>query len=294
MGQLFHPYINADGGVWLRGSFHGHCSESSRCASVSLHESVKWYRRAGADFVALTDHDVVTCLAEMRETYPELIMLEGFEYSSCENLLFVGEHVEALYQLPLGEALRRRDAGVLTVVCHPDPHAEGPEYWTLAKLADLGSWPDGIEVYNGHYGTPTARAHGRQPLGTQLWDEALSHGHRQWGYANDDSHDPEDLGNAWNMVYALRRSAAAVVQAARAGRCYGTTGLLLQQFRLDEDRMHIELDAPARGAFIGPGGTVLAESTGAAFDYRVGAEEYVRFQAHGEGGRIFLQPAFRQ
>jgi hypothetical protein len=290
-GTLVHPYTDLTG-RWFRGSFHGHCSESSGCASVPLHDSVRWYAAAGADFSAVTDHDRVTPLAEMRRMYPGLVLLEGFEYSSCENMLFAGGRVGELYRFPLSQALRRRGEDVLTVVCHPRPSADGREYWTLGKLIALGSLPDGIEIYNGHYGTPTARSHGRQPLGTGLWDEVLGAGHRLWGYANDDSHDPEDLGNAWNMVCAGERTADAIVRAARAGRTYATTGLLLHGLGVAGRHLRIELTAPAGGRFIGPGGAVLWEGIGTVFEYEVRTEAHVRFEAEGTAGRIFLQPVF--
>lgn len=104
--DLIHPYDDCTG-QWVRGSFHGHCSESSRCASVPLVESVRWYHGVGAAFLAVTDHDRITDLTEMRRMFPNLVLLEGFEYSSCENLVFAGPHVESLHELPLGEALKR-------------------------------------------------------------------------------------------------------------------------------------------------------------------------------------------
>ncbi|MFH1570769.1 MAG: hypothetical protein ABIL09_22445, partial [Gemmatimonadota bacterium] len=296
-GRLWHPCAAASG-VWVRGSFHGHCRESSRCATVPLAAGVAEYRRLGAAFIAVTDHDRVTDLAALRQEYPDIIFLEGFEYSTRENMAFVGEQVPPLYELPLEEALCRAGDAIVTIACHPRPHAAGPEYWSLEKLSELGTWPDGIEVYNGHYGTEVALSHGRQPLGTHLWDEALTAGRRLWGYANDDFHDPEDLGNAWNMVHveatagATSVTAAALVQAAKAGRCYGTTGLLLRGFEVEGERLSIELAAPAQGAFIGPGGRALCRGEGTRFEYRHQGEPHVRFEAEGGAGRIFLQPAF--
>ena len=56
----------------------------------------------------------------------------------------------------------------------------------------------------------------------------------------------------------------------------------------------MEVDAPCAGAFVGPGGRILAKGEGTRFAYRAGAEDYVRFEAEGEAGRIFLQPMFRR
>ena len=54
----------------------------------------------------------------------------------------------------------------------------------------------------------------------------------------------------------------------------------------------VEVDAPCAGAFVGPGGRTLAKGEGTRFTYRAGAEDYVRFEAEGKTGRIFLQPMF--
>jgi len=289
---MWHPCQDS-AGTWVRGSFHGHCCESSRCSSVPLVDGLRQYRDIGAVFTAVTDHDVVTDLTEMRRLFPDLILLEGFEYSSRENVAFVGQTVPRLYELPLEQALTRSGDAIVTIVCHPRPHAAGPEYWTLEKLQELGVWPDGIEAYNGHYGTEVALSHGRQPLGTALWDEVLTAGQRLWGFADDDFHDPEDFGNAWNMVQVGEVAAVDIVSAARSGRCYATTGLLLSRLEVDDGGMRVELEAPARGVYVGPGGQVLGSGEGRRFAHAFAGEEYVRFEAEGEAGRIFLQPAFR-
>lgn len=290
--KLNNPYAGPQR-RWIRGSVHGHCSENSACASVPLAESVRRYWELGVGFVTLTDHDVVTDLAAIRARYPELAFLHGFEYSTRENIVFVGPEVEPLFKLPLEEALQRAGA-LLTVVCHPQPYASGREYWTLAKLAALGTWPDGIEVYNGHYGIPSALAQGRWPLYTPIWDELLSAGHRLWGFANDDFHDPEDFDNAFNMALVEEATPRGVVAAAKQGRSYASTGLLLKAVTVEEDQIFVETDAPCQGLFIGPGGEQLTKGEGTRFAYRAGSEAYVRFQAEGQTGRLFLQPMFRE
>ncbi|MGY8826741.1 MAG: PHP domain-containing protein [Candidatus Latescibacterota bacterium] len=288
MSPRHNPYAKPTG-TWLRGSFHGHCDENSRCASVPLAESVRQYSDVGAGFVALTDHDIVTDLRDMAAAYPHLIFLEGFEYSSRENVLFAGPQVDPLYELSIEDAIAK--AGhLLTVVCHPRPHADGRDYWTRAMLEELGVWPDGIEVYNGHYGTEAATAVGRQPLYSAFWDELLTAGHRLWGYADDDFHDPSDFDNAFNMVLVEEKTAAAVVRAAKAGRSYASTGLLLESVTEDAGRIEIRVDAACKGAFVGPEGRVLSEGEGTQFKYSAGDEAYVRFEGQGATGRIFLQP----
>ena len=61
----------------------------------------------------------------------------------------------------------------------------------------------------------------------------------------------------------------------------------------DAGRIAVEVDAPCRGAFVGPGGERLATGEGTRFAYAAGDEAYVRFEGEGATGRIFLQPMFR-
>ncbi len=291
IARLENPYQNGRG-QWIRGSFHGHCSEHSACASVPLEEGVKLYWEVGAGFVALTDHDMVTDLSEVQTCYESLVFLHGFEYSTRENVIFVGPEIGPLYQRPLEEALAAAGE-LLTVVCHPQPNGSAREYWTLDKLAALGVWPDGVEVYNGHYGIERALAMGRWPLYADFWDELLTAGNRIWGFANDDFHDCEDFDNAFNMVLVEEKTPQAVIAAAKRGCCYASTGLLLQSVEEEHGRIRVEVDVPCKGAFIGPGGERLAAAESTVFEYTVGEEAYVRFEGEGATGRIFLQPMFR-
>ena len=57
--ELENPYRNLNG-TWIRGSFHGHCSEHSACASVPLVDSVRKYNELDVGVITLTDHDTVT------------------------------------------------------------------------------------------------------------------------------------------------------------------------------------------------------------------------------------------
>jgi hypothetical protein len=288
--SISNSYQNLDG-EWLRGNFHGHSAWASRCASVRLRDAVRRYLALGAAFTSFTDHDRVTSLARARARAPDILLLQGFEHSSGANLVFLGERVMPLHRLPLDEAMRAAD-GLLTFACHPRPR-RGEEHWTLERLKALPRLPDGVEVYNGHYGVPRMTAKGCVPLYADFWDEALTAGLRLWGFANDDSHNPADFGNAWNMVCARARSAAEIFAAARAGRFYATTGLLPEEIRGEGAHLAVRFAEPVTGRFVGPGGRVLAEAENRLFEHRLGAERYARFEAEHDGRLLFLQPVFR-
>ena len=288
--RLLNPYQNPSG-QWWRGNFHGHTAEHSPCATVPLAAAIGKYRGVGARFMAVTDHDHVSDLSAVRLLFPDMVLLEGFEYSSCENVLFVGDKVPDLFDWPLNEAIAAATA-LLTIVAHPEPQP-GSGYWTYEKVMFLDLLPDGVEIYNGHYGTPAMRALGNQPQYTQFWDELLTAGHRVWGFANDDSHEPPDFDNAFNMVLVDEPTPAGVVAAAKRGRCYGSTGLLLKDLTVNGGQIRVTVSGSATGRFVGPGGRVLATAKGTAFSFSSRGEAYVRFEAEGRQGMLFLQPMFR-
>ncbi|MFH1730150.1 MAG: hypothetical protein ABIF82_00685 [Planctomycetota bacterium] len=288
--QLDNPYRDASG-KWIRGSFHGHCSEHSGCSSVPLAESVRRYHELGVGFVAVTDHDWVTDLAAMRAAYPALVFLEGFEYSRGENVAFVGPGAANVLELPLKKAMAAA-GDLLTILCHPRP-VPGGDYWTLRKINRLmRRMPDGIEVYNGHYGVPQMIAAGRRPLYSGFWDELLTAGRRVWGFANDDFHDPADFDNAFNMVLVDDATAASIIGAAKRGRSYASTGLLLDRIDESAGRIVVATAGPCIGRFIGPGGRVLSQCEGTRFEHTHAGEAYVRFEAEAGQRRLFLQPMF--
>ncbi len=288
--SLITPYDNLPG-TWVRGNLHGHSREHSPCASVPLLEGAARYHKAGARFMAVTDHDHVTDLSALRARYPDMVFLQGFEFSSTENMLFVGQDVPPLYRLPIQNAIAGAD-GLLTVVCHPRPNNHSL-YWTADMIRGLAPQPVGMEVYNGHYSRPLPSAVDTNPLYTDIWDDLLTGGMRLWGFANDDFHDPPDFGKAYTMVAVDELSAEGVLSALKAGRCYASTGLLVDSIGVDGLTVSVRLAAPARGRFIGPEGKVLSEAEGIAFSHRCSTEAYVRFEAEGKKGRVFLQPFFR-
>jgi hypothetical protein len=278
-------------GVWLRGSIHGHSSEHSGCSSVPLADGIARYHDAGAGFLAVTDHDHVSDLGPARARYPDLVVLEGFEHSRAENVLFVGERVPPLHRLAMDEALAAAD-GLLTVICHPRPRA-ADDYWTVDRVMALSPRPTGIEIYNGHYRPGHVLWKHTSPLYTATWDALLSRGARFWGYANDDFHDPQDFGRAWNMAWVESATPAGVMSALRSGRCYGTTGLLAESIVVEGEVIRVRLAAAAEGRFIGPEGRVLARSQGTDFTWRHDAVGYARFEAQVGTETLWTQPFFR-
>jgi hypothetical protein len=287
---MVNPYAGCTG-TWVRGNLHGHCAESSGCSSVPLLAGVEKHYAAGARFLAITDHDMVTDLSAARSRWPDVTFLEGFEWSRSENILFIGEKVLPLYELDLPEALRQ-SSGLLTVICHPRPHMRR-EYWTIPMIMALDPAPLAVEVYNSHYSRPLRTDAGPNPLYSDTWDALLTRGLRVWGFANDDSHNPGDFGHTATWANVPDKSAASMMRALRAGRFYASTGLRLLEVSVANAEIRVRLDSEAQGRFVGPGGAILGAALGREFSLRAGDQDYIRFEAEGAEGRIFLQPFFR-
>ena len=249
------------------------------------------YRGMGAAFAAVTDHDHVTDLTGVRTDFPEMVLLSGFEHSGGENLLFIGEDVPPLHAQSLSMAMASSD-GLLTIACHPRPRPED-DHWSLEKLRRLPRFPDGIEIYNGHYGVPLMASRGCVPKYTPFWDELLSAGIKVWGFANDDSHDPPDFDNAWNMVNVGSNTGSEIIASAKRGRFYATTGLIAREIKGSAGEITVKFARKCTGRFVGPGGQVLSEAIDTVFSHSITDEAYIRFEATGSDGELFLQPLFQ-
>ena len=286
-----NPYESM-GTSWLRGNLHCHTSEHSGCASVPLRDGVAKYVQAGYDFLAITDHNHLTDLAEVRQEAGDMLLLGGFEHSTTQHTLFVGEQVKRLYRRRLGAAIHRA-GDLVTVIAHPAPWSDRA-YTGHGVLDTVGGVPVGMEIHNGHYGIPSALAKGKSPRYTHIWDELLSEGIRLWGFCSDDFHDPEDFANAFLMVQAEDRSVRALLHALRLGRFYGSTGLLARTIEGSGGSLAVQTATESRGCFVGPGGEILSAETGTHFAFGATDELYVRFEAEGESGSLFTQPLFRE
>jgi hypothetical protein len=279
-------------GAWLKGNLHCHTREHSSCASVPLEAAVGKYASAGYDFLSVTDHNHLTDLEGVRDLAAGMLLLSGFEHSTNQHTLFVGERVRRLYRRRLGRALPRAGEAI-TVIAHPAPRT-GHAYPARVLLETVGTAPTGIEIHNGHYGLPSALSRGKTPRYTQIWDEILSLGLRVWGFASDDFHDHEDFGNAFIVARTEQRSVLSLLDALRQGRFYASTGLLAQSIAGTPASLEIITKGTCLGRFIGPGGAVLHQSEGESFRWEMSDERYVRFEAEAPAGALFTQPLWRR
>ncbi|MCI0690265.1 MAG: hypothetical protein L0Y54_23955, partial [Sporichthyaceae bacterium] len=141
--------LRLEGGGWYRGNLHCHTTESD--GRLSPQETVDWFAGEGYDFLALTDHNVVTdptglhsrgmCLLPSTE-----LTASGGELRTSYHLIGLGLPVGAVLpptSTPAVEAARWLQAqGAVAFTAHP--------HWSGLTVADLlAAETAGIEIFNG-------------------------------------------------------------------------------------------------------------------------------------------------
>ncbi len=278
MSQYADPY--AGEGRWWKGNLHTHTTGSD--GALPPEEVARLYARKGYDFLALTDHGVVS------EVSPDgagsrPLLIPGFEFGHGQEHHMLCLGVTQSYGGSCQQVLDVTHAlGGVGIVCHPNWLRE--DYWSPDALRALHHYA-GLEVFNfvitRHPGRTTA---------TDDWDLLLSTGCLVWGYANDDAHSPDDIGRAWNMVLSPSLSAEALLFHLQRGHCYATTGLLFDDIGLRDGVIHARVDRSAVVRFVGPYGEVLAECWGSEASFAPQGQHYVRVEAEGPLGRAWSQP----
>ena len=199
-------------GHWFKGNLHTHTTQSD--GLLSPEEAIAWYRERGYDFLALTDHWVLTAGED----------LGGFCTLTGSELDGPGYHMVALGldSLPdreLGDSPGDLAAAVgaqggLSFYAHP--------YWTgqTSEMISSAASVTGIEVFNSVCEAMDGLGHARVH-----WDDLLAEGHRHLAVAVDDVHWKHGAqGQGYVMVRAPELSEAAILKAIRAGSFYSSTG----------------------------------------------------------------------
>lgn len=280
--------------AWLRGNLHMHTSHSD--GKLSLEEAVTLYEQAGYDFIAVTDHWVVS---EKGAAPNGMLLFSGCEYN-------VGTDVrEGIYHI-VGAGLKRdpglsredagldaqrvidaiNDAGGIAILAHPA--------WSLnsadkaAKLSGLS----GVEIYNTTSGFPR----NVRPYSGLFVDQLASQGILLPCMAADDAHQYDhDVLGGWLMVYAQEKTHEAVMKAIRAGDFYATQGPDVFVSR-EGNCLHVECSPAAHVVFYSndlwnPERVVSGEGITHA-NYRITSQDaYVRVEViDSEGKRAFTSP----
>ncbi len=272
---------------WLRGNIHTHTTNSD--GNRPPQEVVNIYAELGYDFLVLSDHDQLT---DPTKLDPKgMILIPGNEISAKGPHLV---HVNAKSVVPAlperQEVLNRIAAeGGFAVMNHPNWTADY-NHCDLAVLEKLQGYA-GIEIFNG----VVLYLEGSE-LATDKWDRLLAQNRRIWGFATDDSHADNHRGLGWVVVQTADRSVAGIVEAMRAGRFYASTGVTVDDIRIENRTVAVRADNAQLFRIYGARGRMLATAKDKEITYTADPEKdgpYIRVEAFGEGdARAWLQPMF--
>ncbi len=255
-----------------------------------------WFREHGYDFFAFTEHDTW----EDREAMsaPGFLVINGIELTRSSGS-YNGVHVGAIgvgELLPVPEDMHGKIATVLQyggipILNHPTWSMEITGAWDRDVATAVEDVLDAdvrhVEVWNTH-----TRNWITDPRDDEaFWERLLSRGKRIFAVADDDNHGLQDIGGAWNMVWARELTKEAILEALWEGRFYASTGATVFMYRVH----HQELEVYSNGdrvEVLGPGGELRAEVAGGEISYDFSGEPWVRVRVSLGDARAWLQPAF--
>ena len=250
-------------GNWYKGNLHSHTTNSDGRATPQ--EVADWYYRHGYDFLAITDHDVITDVAPLQKEGFLVIPGIEFGYAPAEEpgffLDMLGIHMKELPEFldperkgritynpdmspqQIIDYLNENDG--IAIMCHP--------YFMINMTEPYLKYRDyvGVEAYN--YVCEAIRGRGNQEI---YWDTMLFRNKRLWGFATDDSHAPE-FGYGWIHVKAKENTLPAILDAIREGSFYSTTGIQIYDLEYTKEKVKIVFDRPCDVVFMAENGFVI-------------------------------------
>lgn len=210
-------------GRWFKGNVHTHTNQSD--GLFTPQQAAAWYHRRGYDFVAITDHWVLTP-GTTSQFGDDFIAITGTElHGSTYHMLALG-----LSDLPDRELADSPQAITDAVLSRGGLPFFAHTYWTGQTSADIAPIQGimGLEVFNSVCekidGLGYAQVH---------WDELLARGLRLTGLAVDDVHwRHEAEGQGFIMVRADSLGERSILDAIRNGRFYASTGPKIDALRI--------------------------------------------------------------
>ena len=284
--KIHNPY-QLTGFSWLRGNLHAHSTLSDGRLPPQL--VVDQYAAAGHDFLALTDHDIHSDSSTLDPA--GLILLPGNEISAnAQHVLHIGSDRRIEPDSDRQSVLDAINAtSGFSILAHPTWQDEY-DYYPRELMLKLQGYL-GIEIFNEVINQLNGSA-----LAVNQWDWLLSQGRQVYGFANDDSHFPENIARGWNVVQAETNDAAGITAAFRAGRFYASTGVEISSISASGRYISVHTANAHRIALVTNLSRRVAavDSNRALFEIPEGFKgNYVRIECWGHGEQqAWSQPLF--
>ncbi|HJN14474.1 MAG TPA: CehA/McbA family metallohydrolase [Armatimonadota bacterium] len=227
--KIVSPYTG--NGKWYRGNLHTHSTNSD--GGTSPMDLGRFYAGEGYDFLAITDHGVVTDPNEYK--VPGLLGIPGEELSR-PHIVGLGLSETITDDLDFaGQIAAIRSQGGLPILAHPN--------WMGLHVDEIAEQDGlaGMEIYNFICESLNGKGHS-----LSMYDELLERGRRFWGLAVDDAHMSANHpggAKAWVMVQAEDLTVEAILAGVEAGDFYSSTGPEIQSIEVDGEQIHITCSA---------------------------------------------------
>jgi len=281
---IANPY--ATPGSYRKGQLHTHSTNSfDGWESLPPAQLALEYKRRGYQFVALTDHDVISDASQVDDA--SFITIPAYESTSDSG------HITGLWAdhvVPPSQPSQQRiddinGSGGLAVLNHPS-YTIG---WTGDDLQNLRGY-FGVEVYNG-----LVTGGLRNDRNVMLWNAALnSKGFRNrvWAVAVDDAHSPAAIDHGWVMVKAAQLTRSAIHRALESGAFYASDGPSFRALGVLDGAITAASADASTIRFIDQDLKVLKEGPAVGASYRpAGSERWVRVEAvTADGHTAWSQP----
>jgi hypothetical protein len=241
--DIINPPLRKEAG-WYRGDLHMHTAHSDGgCANQSdgqrvpcpLFLTVAVAAKRGLDFIAISDHNTVSQLSEVRELQPyfdRMLLMPGRELTTFQghaNLWGVAEPVDfrvGSATVPTWNDLLKNVAKLHGVISINHPIRPSGETcmgcgWTPEQPIDM-HLVQAIEAVNG-------RDSMRPDSGIPFWQGQLDKGFRPTAVGGSDNHDAKQpfvtlgggiVGTPTTVVHASELSMPAILEGIRAGHVF--------------------------------------------------------------------------
>jgi hypothetical protein len=243
-------------GRFYRGNIHTHSNASDGMQSP---EAVcTYYREAGYDFLALTDHfqrhygfPITDTLPFRTNSFTTILGAELHAMANSQNELW---HILAVGLpsdfAPTGDnetgvelAQRAVDAGAFVAIAHPQ--------WCSLTIEDgrALNMAHAVEVYNNTCELDTLRG-----SGSVMLDTLINEGRDILAIATDDAHFRiDDACGGWVMVKAEANEPEALLTALKKGHFYATQGPLIHNAEIVGGALHVECSPVVNICAVGRG-----------------------------------------
>ena len=248
-------------GRFYRGNLHTHSNRSD--GALAPDAVCDFYRDAGYDFLALTDHFMKKYGFPLVDTKPfrtnRFTTVLGAELHAYANSHGEFWHVLAVGLpedfAPNGEtetgvelADRAVDAGAFVAIAHPQ--------WSSLTIEDgrAIARAHAVEIYNHGCAVECARGDG-----ATLIDALLNEGRNVMAIATDDAHFRiPDGGGGWVMVKAEENEPSALLTALKAGDFYSSQGPLIHNAEISGGVLSVECSSAASVTVVGRGSRAVS------------------------------------